>query len=62
MTYMMIAIAKDLDYFEVTIDEILEEKNNLTQQLEEEKVAIVAYIIWTSCLIFLLGKVSATLG
>ncbi|KAI8968487.1 hypothetical protein BDF20DRAFT_917001 [Mycotypha africana] len=31
------AVAKDLDYFEMTVDELYAEKTQLTQQLEDEK-------------------------
>ncbi|CEP16618.1 hypothetical protein [Parasitella parasitica] len=32
------AVAKDLDYFELTMDELLAEKTDLLQQLEDEKI------------------------
>ncbi|KAI8646740.1 hypothetical protein BD408DRAFT_409657 [Parasitella parasitica] len=32
------AVAKDLDYFEMTVDELLTEKTDLLQQLEDEKI------------------------
>jgi hypothetical protein len=35
-----IAVAKDLDYFELTVDELFAEKTDLLQQLEDEKVCI----------------------
>lgn len=33
-------MTKDLDYFELTVDELLNEKTDLLQQLEDEKVYI----------------------
>lgn len=41
LTISYVAVAKDLDYFEMSIDEMLAEKNNLAQQLEEEKVKLL---------------------
>lgn len=34
----LIAVTKDLDYFELSVDELLTEKTDLLQQLEDEKV------------------------
>jgi hypothetical protein len=35
---LCLAVAKDLDYFELTVDELFNEKTDLLQQLEDEKV------------------------
>lgn len=37
---LLVAVAKDLDYFELTVDELFTEKTDLLQQLEDEKVYI----------------------
>lgn len=40
----MIAITRDLDYFSLTVDELLEEKEALVQRYEEEKVIAVTHL------------------
>ncbi|KAG2235586.1 hypothetical protein INT48_002360, partial [Thamnidium elegans] len=38
------AVTKDLDYFELTVDELLNEKTDLLQQLEDEKIKNQQYL------------------
>ncbi|GAA5809002.1 hypothetical protein MFLAVUS_002403 [Mucor flavus] len=38
------AVTKDLDYFELTVDELLNEKTDLLQQLEDEKIKNQHYL------------------
>jgi hypothetical protein len=37
--FFYVAITRDLDYFSLTVDELMEEKEALLQKFEEEKVS-----------------------
>lgn len=40
MQINFLAVAKDLDFFEITLDELIAEKNDLISKLEDEKVCL----------------------